>query len=185
MNAMPAVFLDRDGVLSEEQGYVTSIDEFHVFEYSKDCVARLHNIGYAVIVITNQAGIAKGLVSEKTVAVIHEYLIREIGVDAVYCCPHYPPMEGESEAPPYRIRCNCRKPHIGMIERACEDLIIDLRHSWFVGDRASDIETGINAGIRTVLVETGYGTKKLEKTVTPDFVFDSLKEFVDYLEKEL
>ena len=184
MGGTPVVFLDRDGVLCEEHGYVTSFADLRIFPYARDSVERLHALGYLAIVVTNQAAVAKGLVSEEDVAAMHERLVCETGVDAVYCCPHYPPAAGDPEAPPYRVVCGCRKPRTGLIEQARRNFELDMTRSWFVGDRAGDIMTGQAVGVRTVLLESGYGTARLENPVEPDMVFAALPDFAAYLERE-
>lgn len=178
------IFLDRDGVLCEERGYVISFSELQLFPYARESVARMHALGYAVIVITNQSAIARGLADEAAIADIHSYIIQETGVDHVYCCPHLPPKPGEPQVPPYRIVCNCRKPHTGLIDQAVRDHGLDLKEAYFVGDRASDIEAGQAVGIRTVLLQSGYGLAHLERPVKPDLIFDTLLDFVTYLERE-
>lgn len=178
------IFLDRDGVLCEERGYVTSLSELRLFPYARESVTRLHALGYAVVVITNQSAIARGLADEAAVADIHSHIIRETGVDRVYCCPHLPPEPGEPQVPPYRVFCNCRKPHTGLIDQAVRDCGLDLNGACFVGDRSSDIEAGQAAGIRTVLLRSGYGLSRLENPVKPDLIFDTLPDFVTYLEGE-
>ena len=164
----PAVFLDRDGVLCEERGYLYSGDKLRIFPYAAEAVRRLHEAGYWAIVATNQSGVARGYLTEADVKRMNRELTERTGVDAVYCCPH---LEG----------CDCRKPRTGMIDQACRDFDIDLPRSWFVGDRASDIQTGINAGLRTALLESGYGTARLEFDVKPDFIFADLREFAVFL----
>lgn len=180
----PVVFLDRDGVLCEEHGYVVSVDGLHIFPYAREAVRRLHDLGYLAIVITNQSAVARGLVTEEEVNRINRHLALTTGVDGVYCCPHYPPQEGEPEKPPYRVFCDCRKPGTGLIHRAVRDFAPDMRTAWFIGDRAGDIKTGQAVGAKTVLLESGYGTAKLEAPVKPDFVFHTLLDFVEYLEEE-
>ena len=173
----PAVFLDRDGVLSEEKSYVCALQDLTVFPYTKECVEKIKEKGYLAIVITNQSGVARGLFWEKVLQEMNSYLIKEIGVDAVYYCPHHP--QGKIEK--YRKECNCRKPRTGMIEQACKDFSIDMERSYIVGDRASDILLGQNAGITTVLVESGYGTERLEQEVTPDYIKKDLREVIALL----
>lgn len=180
--ASPVIFLDRDGVLCEERSYVASLAGLHVFPYAKAAVGKMRKLGYRVIVITNQSCVARGFATEETVARIHEHLKRETGVDAIYCCPHLPPAAGEAETPPYRISCTCRKPRTGLIEQAARDFLLDMENAYFVGDRAGDIETGRAIGAHTVLLESGYGTARLEKPVRPDMTFDTLLDFVAYLE---
>ena len=173
----PAAFLDRDGVLCEEKGCLRGGDELSIFPFAAASVLTLHEKGFLAVVVTNQSAVARGLLSEEDLGAMNRDLMERTGVDAVYCCPH---LEGGS-VPEYSIRCDCRKPRTGMIERACRDFDIDLRDSWFVGDRASDIQTGINAGIRTALLESGYGTARLEADVKPDYTFEDLRAFAGFI----
>lgn len=166
----PAVFLDRDGVLTEEKSYITVMENLKIFPYAADCIKRIHNKGYYAIVITNQSGIARGLLTEKELKEMNRYLILQTGVDAVYYCPHHPDAG-----------CNCRKPQKGMFDMACRDFAIDMEHSYMVGDRAGDIIAGQNIGIRTILLESGYGTARLEKNVKPDFIFEDLTDVIKIL----
>lgn len=168
----PAVFLDRDGVLTKEKGYVVSPEDMEIFPYVRECIRQIREKGFLAIVVTNQGGIAKGLFTEKTLGEMNDRLIRQTGVDAVYYCPHHP--EGCVEG--YAGECTCRKPSMGMLEAARKDFAVDMEMSWMVGDRASDILTGKNAGIRTILLESGYGTAGLEFEVEPDYVFCDLRD---------
>ena len=167
MIRQPAVFLDRDGVLNEEVGYISSPEQLKVFGYTKACIDRLHKAGFLSVVISNQSGIARGYFTEKDLVMVNRKLVEETGVDKVYYCPHY--LKGK--IPYYSMECKCRKPGTGMIEKACRDLNIDLEKSFLVGDRASDIETGAKARIKTILVRTGYGLEE-EKTACPDYICD-------------
>lgn len=162
--------MDRDGVLTEEKSYITVMEDFKIFPYAADCIKRIHNKGYYAIVITNQSGIARGLLTEKVLQEMNRYLILQTGVDAVYYCPHHPDAG-----------CNCRKPQKGMFDMACRDFVIDMEHSYMVGDRAGDIIAGQNIGIRTILLESGYGTARLEKNVKPDFIFEDLTDVIKIL----
>ncbi len=166
------MFLDRDGVLTKEKGYVVSPEDMEIFPYARECVRRIREKGFIAIVVTNQGGIAKGLFTEETLGEMNDRLIRQTGVDAVYYCPHHP--EGCMEG--YAGICTCRKPSMGMLEAARKDFAVDMDKSWMVGDRASDILTGKNAGIRTILLESGYGTAGLEFAVEPDYVFRDLRD---------
>lgn len=174
MGMRPAVFLDRDGVLCTEKSYVTKREELEIFPETKYCIDLLHQKGFLAICITNQSAVARGLLSEQALQEMNEYLIGETGLDAVYYCPHHPNGIGK-----YGITCNCRKPDIGMIACARKDFAIRKEASYMIGDRASDILCGQNAGLRTVLLESGYGTARLEKPVAPDFVYPDLKSFVE------
>lgn len=173
----PAVFLDRDGVLARENGYVTSVEELEIFPYAAECIAKIKEQGYLTIVITNQSGVARGLFEEEELIQMNRFLMRETDVDAVYYCPHYE----QGIIPEYAGKCNCRKPQTGMIEQACKDFDIDLPKSYMVGDRASDILTGQKAGVKTILLESGYGSTKLEEQVTPDYVLNDLRDVADLL----
>lgn len=168
-----AIFLDRDGVLTVEKGYVTKLEDLEVFPYAKKCIKQIHKKGYLAIVITNQSAVGRHLLNKEELIRMNQYLIKELQIDDIYYCPHY-----NQEIQDNQIFCNCRKPNIGLILKASNKYKIDLQQSYFVGDRASDIQTGINAGLKTVLLESGYGTKQLETPVNPDYVFENLEKFV-------
>ena len=177
---MKTVFLDRDGVLSVEKGYIKSKEELEIFPYTKDCIAAIHEKGYLAIVLTNQSGIARGYFTERQIKEMNNYLIQKTGVDAVYYCPHYE----KGIVSRYAVKCSCRKPETGMIWQACKDFNIEkqsLKMSYMVGDRASDIRLGQNAGATSVLLESGYGTKRLEEEVKADLICKDLAEFVSML----
>ncbi len=173
-NIHPAVFLDRDGVLSTEKSYVTSIEELEIFPYTRKCIELLHQKGFLAVCITNQSAVARGFMSEAVLKRMNEYLIRETGIDAVSYCPHHPQGIGK-----YGVLCKCRKPGTEMIEKVIERFQIDRERSYMVGDRASDILCGKKAGMKTVLLESGYGTSRLEEMVYPDFIYRDLVEFVE------
>ena len=173
----PAVFLDRDGVLTEETGYVDSLEKLRIFPYAAECIRKIHEKGYYAIVITNQSGVARGLFTEERLQEMNRYLQQYTGVDAVFYCPHHP--EGIVEE--YRIKCNCRKPAIGMFKDACRRFDIDMTNSYMVGDRAGDIIAGQNVGIKAILLESGYGTARLEEDVVPDYVVDDLRGVLEVL----
>lgn len=173
----PAVFLDRDGVLTEENGYTRSVENLKLFPYTAECIRQIHEKGYYAIVITNQSGVARGLFTEEALLEMNDYLRKQTNVDAIFYCPHHP--EGEIEK--YRRLCNCRKPETGMFEAACREFAIDIRNSYMVGDRASDILAGQNAGVKTILLESGYGTAGLEGAVTPDYIMKDLRDVLAVL----
>lgn len=173
----PAVFLDRDGVLTEEAGYVDSLERLCIFPYAAECIRKIHEKGYYAIVVTNQSGVARGLFTEERLQEMNRYLQQYTGVDAVFYCPHHP--EGIVEE--YRIECSCRKPAIGMFQNACRRFDIDMANSYMVGDRAGDIIAGQNVGIKTILLESGYGTARLEEDVMPDYVVDDLRSVLEIL----
>ena len=157
MEAQPAVFLDRDGVINEERNYVYKIDEFHFIDGIFDACREMSKAGYRLIIITNQAGIARGYYTEDDFHRLTRWMLNEFqqhGVEFndVYYCPHHPD-HGVAE---YRRNCTCRKPAPGMILRAAKEHSLDLRRSILVGDKGSDIEAGRAAGVGCcVLVLTG------------------------------
>ncbi len=174
--ARKAVFLDRDGVLCVEKGYVTRIEELEIFPYVKQCIDMFHKKDFLTFCITNQSAVARGMMLEETLLEMNEYLCHETGIDDVFYCPHYPGVAGK-----YGITCGCRKPETGMVDWAIKKYGIDRNRSYLVGDRASDILCGQRARLKTVLLESGYGRKHLEYDVEPSFVFRDLKEFTDIL----
>ena len=173
----PAVFLDRDGVLAKEKSYVLSVNELEIFPYTAECIRQIHKKGYYAVVITNQSGIARGLFTEAELAEMNDRLMKETGVDAVYYCPHHP----EGKVKEYRKECSCRKPEMGLLKAAAKDLDIDMSKSWMVGDRAGDILAGEKAGVKTILLESGYGLRGLEKEVTPDYTLNDLRDVMEVL----
>lgn len=183
MVKVPAVFLDRDGVLNEEMSYITSPEQLKIYSFAVEAVQRLKKGGWKCIVVSNQSAVAKGMISEDTLQLINQKVFEELSVDGIYYCPHYPP---ENKAVlPYRVHCTCRKPAPGLILRAAEEHNIDLEQSFMIGDRATDILAGQNAGLKTVLVCTGYGPQRLEQEVEPDYIFSNILEAADFIIKGL
>lgn len=179
-----AVFMDRDGTISEEIGYVNHPARYRVFPYSAEAVRLLNEAGWLAILVTNQAGVARGYFSEDLIGAVHDVLKMELEregarLDAIYYCAHHPTV-GE---PPYRFDCDCRKPKPGLIRRAAEELEIDLMRSWMIGDRYSDIELARNAGVSSAFVLSGYGRGEWEYQRDgwkhePDLVAEDLLEAV-------
>jgi D-glycero-D-manno-heptose 1,7-bisphosphate phosphatase len=174
-----AFFVDRDGTLNEDIGYVSTPDELKLFPWAPQALRLINEAGFKAIVITNQSGIARGLYDERTFEAINSRLIEELTangarVDGIYYCPHHPDI-GVS---PYRTNCNCRKPQTGLLDLASHEHNIDLSGSFVVGDKASDINLAKNAGARSVLVLTGYGRDTLAHPkrwpCEPDFVAENL-----------
>ena len=154
----PAVFLDRDGVIIEEVNYLSEVGQVRLLPGAAAAIARLNRRGLPVVVVTNQAGVARGKFPEERVEEVHAYLDLLLArggarVDRYYYCPHHP----EGELPAYRTVCGCRKPRPGMLRQAAAELGLDLARSFLVGDKACDLEAGARAGCRTLLVRTGYG----------------------------
>ena len=176
----PAVFLDRDGVINEECGFIRSIDELNIFSYTKKCIDMFHELGYYVIVITNQSGVARGYFTEKELIVLNRFIQNKTGIDRIYYCPYYE----NGVISKYSIKSDLRKPGTGMIKMACDDFPIIMEKSVLVGDRALDIKTGHNAGITSILLESGYGSVNLEEPVEPDYILNDLRDVVRLLQKK-
>lgn len=169
-----AVFLDRDGVLCEDTDYITCFEKMHLYEFAKEAVEQIHQKGYLAIVVTNQSGVARKMMSEDMVKQLNQYLMQETGVDAVYYCPHLPPEK--EEISPYRVFCICRKPEIGMLLKAQQKYQLELQDCWMVGDRISDIQTGKKAGCKTC-----YITEQPKKEIQSDIQCKNLLKFSNYL----
>jgi D-glycero-D-manno-heptose 1,7-bisphosphate phosphatase len=160
MKRRPAVFVDRDGTLNREVEYLRRVADLRLLPGTAAAVRRLAAAGFAVVVITNQSGVARGLVDSTTLARIHETLVRRLAAaDAhlagIYVCPHHP----EFGTPPLRRRCRCRKPAAGLVHRAARELNLDLRRSYCVGDGPSDVGLAAATATRGVLVLTGHGRR--------------------------
>ncbi|HOG12702.1 MAG: HAD family hydrolase [Smithellaceae bacterium] len=162
MKKEAAIFLDRDGTINEEVGYLDSLDKLAIFPSAFEAIRLINQSGLKTIVVTNQAGVARDFFGEDFVETIHAALREALCqrgalIDAFYYCPHHP-TEG---FPPYRQSCDCRKPAPGLFLRAAMDWNLDLSASWMIGDRYNDIEAAHRAGARGVLVKTGYGADAL------------------------
>jgi D-glycero-D-manno-heptose 1,7-bisphosphate phosphatase len=154
----PAVFLDRDGTLIEEVNFLHRVEDLKYFPFTDKAVALLKASGFLVVLVTNQSGIGRGIYSADDFHAVNEQIQNDLSekLDAVYFCPHLPDAG-----------CRCRKPNLGMIEAASADFTIDFERSWMVGDKKLDIEFGRAAGLRSILVLTGYGAKDREKLDPP------------------
>ncbi|MFQ5630978.1 MAG: D-glycero-beta-D-manno-heptose 1,7-bisphosphate 7-phosphatase [bacterium] len=175
MTAEPAVFLDRDGTVNEEINYLGTIEQFKFIAGAVNAIRLLNQAGLKTIVITNQAGVARGYYDENRVRQIHDFMEEELRskgarLDGVFYCPHHP-TAGLGE---YKIDCHCRKPKPGMVEQAAADLHIDLRKSYVIGDKMSDLQAGLAVGCRTILVRTGYGEKMVKELMEKDFQPDHI-----------
>lgn len=183
MSKQRAVFLDRDGTICEDLGYINSINQIHLIPKSAEAIRLLNQKGFRVVVITNQSGVARGVIPEENLANIHAELLRQLKeekafLDGMYYCPHHP-TDGY---PPYLQDCTCRKPGTGLLERAALDLDLDLTVSYMVGDHFSDVECGKRVGAKTVLLLTGHGRQTLERQqewpFQPDYIAHDLYEAV-------
>jgi D-glycero-D-manno-heptose 1,7-bisphosphate phosphatase len=184
------VFIDRDGTISEEVGYINHPSRFQVYPWSGEAIRNLNLKGLKALVVTNQAGVARGYFEEGLIHEVHQKLRDELNrsgayLDAIYYCPHHP----SSGNPPYRLDCDCRKPKPGMLLRAALELEIDLKNSFMIGDRYSDIELAHNAGTKSIFVLSGYGLGEFEYhrqdwKVQPDWVAKNLLEATEIILKQ-
>ena len=179
----PAVFVDRDGTLVEERGYLERLVDLRIFPWTGDAVRLLNRAGFAVVVITNQSGVARGMFDEAFVHEVHREIDRRIAparVDGYFYCPHLPEARDER----YRSACDCRKPRPGLITRACHELDLDASRSFMVGDRWLDVQCGRAAGVRPILVRTGHGAHEeasIASSVQADAILNNLMEAVGWI----
>ncbi|MBI3449715.1 MAG: HAD family hydrolase [Acidobacteria bacterium] len=183
----PAVFLDRDGTLIDENGYVNHIGRVRHLPRSAEAVKRLRGAGFMAVLVTNQSGVARRLFDRALVDQVHEQLQERMQaegtrLDAFYVCPHHP----DGADPEYRRVCDCRKPKPGMILTAARELGLDLARSYMVGDTLSDVEAAHRAGVTSVLVLTGYGRGEAQyrmswKGVRPAHVAEDLLDAAEWI----
>lgn len=176
----PAVFLDRDGTIAEEVGYLNHLSRFRMFPFAAAAIRKLNEANLPAIVVTNQSGIGRGYFPESLVQIVHDRMLQELSsagarIDGIYYCPHT-----SADA------CDCLKPKTGMLERAVREHAIDLKRSFVVGDRYIDVVLGHNAGARGILVRTGYGEGELawhaaQWPEQPNFVAETLTDAVDWI----
>ena len=181
-----AVFFDRDGVLNEDNGFVKNVKDIRFYPETSDAVAFVHNNGFLTFIVSNQTVVARGLMTENQLVEFNkEYLLKlkEKNENAIinhfYYCPHHPNASNTD----YRVSCSCRKPKPGMILLAAKQYNVDLKKSYMVGDRISDIVAGYNAGCKTIQVYSGKHDEKMietdfkiDKVINPDFCIQNLKE---------
>jgi histidinol-phosphate phosphatase family protein len=184
-----AVFLDRDGTLVEEVSRhgLTSSGQLKLIPGAAEAVHRLNQLGYRTVLVTNQPVIAKGLATEADVREAHNKLETLLGLehaflDRIYLCPHHPEKGFPGERPELKIACDCRKPGTGMIDRAVADLNIDPAQSWFIGDTTVDLQTAKNAGLRSILVQTGHAGTDGRFDAAPDFTTEDVLAAVALIE---
>jgi D-glycero-D-manno-heptose 1,7-bisphosphate phosphatase len=176
----PAVFLDRDGTIAEEVGYLNHASRFRMFPFVAAAIRCLNEAGFPVVVVTNQSGVGRGYFPESLVRSVNEMMKEELAaagarIDAVYYCPHTS-----------ADRCDCRKPRPGLLQRAALEHSLDPARSFVVGDRYGDIELARNVRARGILVRTGYGEGELawhsaKWSIQPDFVAEDLSKAADWI----
>jgi D-glycero-D-manno-heptose 1,7-bisphosphate phosphatase len=179
-----AIFIDRDGVITQEPPYYAhKLSELNFVANAARAIGLLNENGFVVIVVSNQAGIAHGYYQEEDTLLFNQAVEENLSkmgarIDATYYCPHHP----EAKIERYRVNCSCRKPEPGMLIKASEELNIDLKQSFMIGDKLSDIEAGKKAGCRTIMVRTGQGVEELERNqITCDYVANDLYGAVQHI----
>ena len=187
----PAVFLDRDGTINEQMGYINHIDRFQMLPAAAEAIKALNEAGIPVIVVTNQSGLARGYFPAELLDAVHKKMNDALAtagahVDGIYICPHHP----EAKEDQYRVDCNCRKPKIGLFTQAAQELDVDLGKSYVVGDRWSDLKAGVKCNATPVLVLTGYGKGDYDyigpqQEVQPTYVAQNLKDAVEWILADL
>ena len=184
-----AVFLDRDGTINVDSGYVDNADDFKLYRFAAKAIRELNALDFIVIVVTNQSGIARGYYTEKDLVQIHDKMIKQLAekdakIDKIY----YSPYHAEGDVKPFNRFSYERKPGLGMFYKALADFKIDVKNSYMIGDKQSDIEFGKNANLVTILVRSGNGDKEfLENRKNwakkPDFITDNLLSAVNLINK--
>ena len=185
MSGRPAVFLDRDGTLSEERGYIDRLELIEIFPWTSDAIRLLNRAGFVVVVVTNQSAIGRGIIDLPFLQTVHDAFDRHLArsgarVDRYYYCPHHP----DARLPEYRMVCRCRKPGPGMIEQATTELELDPSRSFMVGDRLIDVACGHAAGIRSLLVRSGHSAHTGDAPPglsEPDAILNNLMEAVGWI----
>ncbi len=187
----PAVFLDRDGTINEQMGYINHIDRFHLLPRAAQAIRLLNEQGIPVVVVTNQSGLARGYFPESLLSAVHKKMAEELAaagahVDGIYICPHHPEAREER----FRVACACRKPQNGLFLQAARELDLDLSRSYVVGDRWSDLKAARSCQARGVLVLTGYGKGDYEyigptQEIQPDFVAEDLLGAVKWILEDM
>jgi len=185
-----AAFLDRDGTIIQENGYISRINQVELIPGSVKAIQILKSSGYKIIVITNQSGVAQGFFTEKSLHKVHNYLQKQLrknkaGWDGIYYCPHHPRVGLKG----YLKECNCRKPKTGLIKLAAREHKLKLKGSVVIGDKLADVGLGKNAKIKSILVLTGHGKKESKKIGTspkskPDFIAKNLLEAAKLLQNQ-
>ncbi|MGD9681501.1 MAG: D-glycero-alpha-D-manno-heptose-1,7-bisphosphate 7-phosphatase [Candidatus Obscuribacterales bacterium] len=191
MDKRPVVFLDRDGTLNVEAGYIRDLENLRLIEGAAEAVKRLNRSGVAAVLVTNQSGAARAYYGEDHILALNERLLKLLDeegahLDSVYYCPHLP--DGVVEE--YTRVCRCRKPATGLVELAYEEhRDLDRERAFVVGDKATDVELARNCGARGILVETGYGQQVIageyQWPVEPDYQAASIVDAVNWILSQL
>ncbi len=183
----PAVFIDRDGTINEQRGYINHLSRFELLPGVTDAVKLLNKNNFFAIIVTNQSGVARGYYPVSLVHQIHELMTKSLEregatIDGIFYCPHHP----RGIVPEFTADCNCRKPKTGLVHQALKVFDIDMSNSYVVGDRYVDIELALRLNLKSVLVKTGYGLGEVEYTIPkmpakPNHVAEDLLDAVKWI----
>jgi histidinol-phosphate phosphatase family protein len=179
----PTIFIDRDGTINKEVGHLSDINDFELLPGVSCAIRKINRAGILCVVITNQPVIARGDLTLSKLTEIHKKMDTLLGnegayIDRLYYCPHHPHIGYAGEIKALKFECSCRKPNIGMLQKACTELGIDYKNSWMIGDSTSDIQAARNFGLRSVLVGTGHAGRDHKYKVSPDLIADNLEAAV-------
>jgi D-glycero-D-manno-heptose 1,7-bisphosphate phosphatase len=185
----PAVFIDRDGTINEQMGYINHLSRFHILPGVSEAIRLLNQMNFLAIIVTNQSGVARGYFPIELVHEVHSYLIESLekegaNIDGIFFCPHYP----TGKIAEYTCECKCRKPETGLIDKALETFDIDMSRSFVVGDHFTDLELAEGCNIEGIMVKTGYGLGGIsyvlpEMSVKPSYIAEDLLDAVTWIRK--
>ena len=181
-----AIFIDRDGTLVRDIDLLHRVEDLELLPFSASAIKKINSSDYLSFLITNQPVVARNLCDTSVIAQIHNKLETLLGregayLNDIYFCPHHPDKGYPEENSEFKIDCDCRKPKTGMISKAVKEYNVDIESSWFIGDMTTDIQTGKNAGMKTILVRTGKAGKDGKFEVSPDYIFDNIGDAVDFI----
>ena len=180
------IFIDRDGCINKEVGRIVNEEDLELIDGAAEGILNFNNASLPVFCVTNQPVIARGDINKKKLEKIHarlDFLLGNKGafIDKLYYCPHHPDKGFAGELLKYKIKCDCRKPNIGMIFKAAQENGVNLGKSWFIGDSSTDIAAAEKCGIRSVLLKTGYGGSDMKEEVRPNYIFEDLFEASNWI----
>ena len=183
----PAVFIDRDGTVNEQKGYINHPTRFILIPRVSEAIKLLNERGFLAIIVSNQSGVARGYFPIALVHEVHLFMKKFLQndgaiIDGIFFCPHYP----QGVVPEFTRECNCRKPNTGLIDQACESFDIDMSRSYVVGDHSTDMELAHRSNIKGIMVKTGYGLGEIEyvlpkKKFKPAYIASDLLDAVNWI----
>lgn len=181
----PAVFIDRDGTINEQMGYINHLSRFRLIPGVPEAIRLLNENNFLAIIVTNQSGVARGYFPISLVREVHSFMeesLKNAGafVDGIFFCPHYP----TGKVSEYTIECDCRKPKTGLIDQALDSFDIDISRSYMVGDHSTDMELAHNCGLKGIMVKSGYGLGEVkyvlpQMALRPSYIADDLLDAVN------